>query len=61
MIDKTAAIVTINDASKMTPEGRKEVAKWLRRQGRWLEEYGDQMSHRCIARYVYQVDEKETA
>ena len=53
--------MTINDASKMTPEGRKEVAKWLRRQGRWLEEYGDQMSHRCIERYVYQVDEKETA
>ena len=59
MTGKNVAILTIHDAGKMTPEGRKDVAKWIRGQAKWLEDYGDQMAARCTARYIYVADEKK--
>jgi hypothetical protein len=52
--EKSAAVLTIKDADKMTEEGRRSVAKWLRRQARFLEEHGTDYSTRFRARYLYQ-------
>lgn len=53
MKEKSAAIVTIKDAPKMTKRGRKNIAAWLRRQAGFLEKHSDQLSHRFTARYIY--------
>jgi hypothetical protein len=37
----------------MTKRGRKDVARWLRRQAGFLERHADQLSHRFTARYIY--------
>lgn len=50
---KSAAILTLKDAPKMTKRGRKEIASWLRRQARFLESHGTQLAGRFIARYRY--------
>lgn len=50
---QAAAVVTIRRASEMTPEGRKEVAAWLRRQARLLLDHADDLSDRHTARYLY--------
>lgn len=50
---KSAAIVTIHRASEMTPEGRREVAAWLRAHAQDLVKYGDQYSRRFTGRYTY--------
>ena len=52
--EKSAAVVTIRDAADMTPKGRKEVARWLRRQAAFLEKYSEQLSSRFTARYLYE-------
>lgn len=51
--EHAAAIVTIRRASDMTPKGRKEVARWLRRQALFFERHADQLSPRFTARYLY--------
>lgn len=51
--EKTAAIVTIKDASAMSPEGKKEIAEWLRRQAKQLLKEGHNYSGRFTARYLY--------
>lgn len=51
--EKSAAIVTIKDASRMNKRGRKAIAAWLRRQATFLEAYGPQLSTRFTARYLY--------
>ena len=53
MKQKSAAIVTIKDAAKMSPKGRKDIANWLRRQAAFLERSADQLSSRFTARYLY--------
>lgn len=53
MKEKSAAIVTIKDASKMTAKGRKKIANWLRGRAALLEKHGDLMSSRFTARYIY--------
>ena len=55
---KSAAVVTIFDAPEMTLEGRKNVAKWLRQQARFLEKYGPELAARFTARYLYPGDEQ---
>lgn len=54
--EKSAAVLTIKDAADMTDEGRRQVAKWLRKQARWLEEAGQEYSPRFRARYLYDED-----
>ena len=51
---KSAAIVTIKGAPRMTAKGRKSVAAWLRRQAGFLENHADKLSnHRFCSRYLY--------
>jgi hypothetical protein len=50
---ETAAIVTIKNASDMTPEGRVAIAQWLREQANYLIEHGSEYSKKCIFRYQY--------
>jgi hypothetical protein len=51
--EKSAAIVTIKDAPKMSRKGRKDIASWLRRQATFLEKHADQFAGRFTARYIY--------
>lgn len=50
---KSAAILTIKDAPKMTVKGRREIAAWLRRQAQFLEGHGPELANRFTARYLY--------
>jgi hypothetical protein len=54
MVQKTAATVVVHRVSEMTPEGRKAITKWLRRQAAWIDKYGDQLAVRFTARYFYE-------
>jgi hypothetical protein len=51
--EKSAAIITIKDAPEMTRRGRREIAKWMRRQADFLESDGTAFSKRFTARYLY--------
>lgn len=51
--EKAAAILTIFDASAMTPKGRADVVKWLTKQAVLLDQFSDQLSKRYTARYLY--------
>ena len=51
--EKSAAVLTIKDAGEMTKRGRKNVADWLRRQAKFLEEDGHVYAPRFRARYLY--------
>ena len=53
MKEKSAAIVTIRSADKMTAKGRKAIAAWLRRQAAFLVKHGPEFSGRFTARYMY--------
>jgi len=50
---KSAAILTIKDANRMTKKGRLEVAAWLKRQAAFLASHGQEYSPRFTARYLY--------
>jgi hypothetical protein len=52
---KSAAIVTIHDASGMTAKGRRQIAAWLRRQADFVEKDGKALASRFTARYLYRV------
>lgn len=54
----TAAIVTIKDAGMLTPTGRKDIAKWLRKQAKELEKFGEVYSGTVRARYLYEENKK---
>lgn len=51
--EKSAAVLTIKDAHRMSPKGRKEVAQWLRNHAEWLIEHGNEYAPRFRARYLY--------
>ena len=51
--EKTAAVVTIFDAGKMSPAGRKRIAAWLRNQADMILTEGDNYSDRFRGRYLY--------
>lgn len=53
--EKSAAVVTVFDASKMTPAGRKAIAKWLRGVSETLLKYGIKpgFAKRWTSRYIY--------
>jgi hypothetical protein len=51
--EKSAAIVTIKEADRMTPAGRRRVAKWLRAQADMLVKEGKNYSPRFTGRYLY--------
>lgn len=53
--EKSAAVLTIKDAAKMTPAGARAVASWLRKQAGYLEQANERkaLSDRYRARYLY--------
>lgn len=51
--ERSAAIVTIFDADKMTEHGRKNIAAWLRQHAAWLLKHGSEYSKRFTGRYLY--------
>lgn len=53
MKEKSAAIVTIKNAAKITAKGRKKIAHWLRGRAALLEKHGDLMTSRFVSRYIY--------
>ncbi len=50
---KVAASITIHDAAKMTPKGRKDIANWLRQQAKNLLKESSNYSTRFRASYLY--------
>lgn len=51
--DKSAAVLTIFRADEMTDEGRRDIARWLRRHANLLVKEGDNYSTRFTGRYLY--------
>jgi hypothetical protein len=51
--DKSAAILTIFDAAKMSAKGRRQIAAWLKRQAAFLEKHAKELAPRFRARYLY--------
>jgi len=51
--EKTAAIVTIFNASDMTKKGRRQIALWLKARANDLLQHGDELAGRFRARYLY--------
>lgn len=51
--EKVAASVHIHGAPRMTPEGRKEIAVWLRKHANWLLKEGTNYAERFRGRYMY--------
>ena len=51
---KAAAVLTINHAADMSPEGRKNIAKWLDKQKKFFLDYPQELSPRFTARYLYE-------
>lgn len=52
-VEKSAAIVTIKNAADMTPQGRRDIAAWLRQQASFLLKYHKELSPTFRARYLY--------
>jgi len=50
---KAAAILTILRAADMTPKGKFDIARWLRREARFLTVHGCDMADRFTDRYLY--------
>lgn len=50
---KSAAVLTVFDAAKMTLKGRRDIAKWLQRQANTILTNSKRLSSRFTARYMY--------
>ncbi len=50
---KSAAVLTIHNASDMTLKGRKDICRWLDRQKETLMQNHKELSARYTARYRY--------
>jgi hypothetical protein len=51
---KTAATIVVRRFADMTPEGRKAIVKWMRKQASWIDKYGDKLAVQFTARYYYE-------
>jgi hypothetical protein len=52
-MSKSAATLVIHRASEMTPKGRENIAKWLRKQGAALINDGHLYSKITTIKYLY--------
>lgn len=52
MEDRTLASLTIHEGASMSPERRRTIALWLRRQARFVEVHGHAMAPRFRARFL---------
>lgn len=59
MPDKTAASFFVYDADKMTDEGRRHIATWLRQQANFLVKHGHDYAPKFRARYMYAPGQSE--
>lgn len=52
--EKSAAIITIRKPGKMSAQGRRDIAKWLRMHAAYLIKHGEKYTGgRFIGRYLY--------
>ena len=54
-MDKTIAVLTVNDANKLKAKDLRLLAEWLEKQSEFLREmalYGNNISSRFRARYI---------
>lgn len=52
MTEDSVAVLTIKGAAEMSPERRRDVARWLRRNADFLTKQGDNLDKRFRARYI---------
>ena len=50
---KSAAVLTVFRVSEMTPNGRRDILRWLQRQMRFIKRDSKQLAKRYTARYLY--------
>lgn len=50
---KSAAILTVFDAAKMSAKGRRDIIRWLERQADTLKYHHNELANRWTARYLY--------
>lgn len=53
MKTKSAAILTVFDAAKMSAKGRRDIVKWLQCQIKTLKNDSKQLAPRWTVRYLY--------
>jgi hypothetical protein len=58
-VEKTAATIIVHRVSEMSPEGKKAVLKWMRKQIAWIDKHGDDLAVTFTARYRYSEGDKE--
>ena len=51
---KSAAVLTIKRAGDMTPQGRRDIAAWLRMHARHIVAHGKEYAPTFRGRYLYQ-------
>lgn len=49
----TRTILTLKSPNKYSAKGRRDIAAWLRRHAKFLEQHGNQFSKRFTGRYLY--------
>lgn len=54
MKTKTAAVLTVYDAAKMSAKGRRDIIRWLERQTETIKNEHQSLAKRWTARYLYQ-------
>jgi hypothetical protein len=50
---QASAVLTMFDIAEMTPRGKCDIGRWLRRQARFVTMHGYELGHRYVARYLY--------
>lgn len=50
---KSAAVLTVFGAGRMTAKGRRDIAGWLREHAKFLLKHGAEYSERFRGRYLY--------
>lgn len=58
-VEKTAATIIVHRVSEMTPDGKKAILKWLRKQVSWIDKHGDNLAVTFTARFRYSEGDKE--
>lgn len=50
---QTRTLLTLKDYDNYSSKGRRDIAAWLRRHAKFLEQHGNQYSKRFTGRYLY--------
>lgn len=49
----TRTLLTLRGRANFSPRGRREIASWLRRCARFVQDHGQELNKRYTARYLY--------